>query len=195
MRTLAYRSCRSTSGIQSSWIRRARNTESPRRRHRALCLSFPHVTSYLLAVDSKLAGLRAISRIYLKRVRKAGGRAAFKVSLKQMAGRASLIKMLSAIGFRPSSMVRNSEASALRTTEKISQHWRESLHLSSWVRLNLQSDPIRNAGISFCFRSRYRVVLWMRKYSVTSFTVIMSSFSNSTLADFSVLSLFIYEPD
>jgi hypothetical protein len=107
----------------------------------------------LPSIDSKLAALRAISRIYLKRVREAGGRAAFIVCLKQVARRASLIKMLSAIRFRPSSVVRNSEASALRTSEESPQYWRESLHLSSSVRLNLQSEPIRNAGL-FPFASR-----------------------------------------
>jgi hypothetical protein len=122
----------------------------------------------------------------MKQVEESSGWAIFVVNLEQVAGGALQVKTLSAICIRPSSVVGNSEASALVTTEELSQHCRESRQRSIWTRLNRQSDPIRNAGISFCFRSRYRVLLWMRRYSVTSLTVIMSPLSNLAPVDFPV---------
>jgi hypothetical protein len=87
--------------------------------------------TFLSAVDSKLAALRAVSRLYLKRVRDRCGWTTFPVSLEQVTSGAPMVKMLSAICVRPSPVVGNGEASALRTTEELPQHRRESLHLSS----------------------------------------------------------------
>jgi hypothetical protein len=75
------------------------------------------MATFLSAVDSKLAALRAVSRLYLRQVREGCGWTTFVVSLEQVTSGAPRVKMLSTISVRPSPVVRNGEASALRTTE------------------------------------------------------------------------------